>query len=185
MRLHKHITRAAAFWHHVEFVLSARCGRSDPKKSSCANGCSLIRYRTLAPVGCQTVDRPDRQLARLDSIGRCVPLSQQWRWSYCKRKGHCTHPVTTVRDSLWIPAAHNVSIICNVISSHGTSRSTLSKVGLPKISNVSSGRRNAGAKNGSTNYDPRSRVGDSPTGLFAAGYSARVRLDRREDGVTV
>jgi len=26
LRLHKHITRAAAFWHHVEFVLLAMSG---------------------------------------------------------------------------------------------------------------------------------------------------------------
>ncbi len=46
-----------------QLVLPAKCGRSDPKKSSCTNGCSLIRYRTLGPVGCQTVDRPERTLA--------------------------------------------------------------------------------------------------------------------------
>jgi hypothetical protein len=38
LRLHKHITRAAAFWHHVEFVLSAISGRSGPEKSSYPNG---------------------------------------------------------------------------------------------------------------------------------------------------
>jgi hypothetical protein len=33
LRLHKHITRAAAFWHHVEFVLSAINGHSAERRS--------------------------------------------------------------------------------------------------------------------------------------------------------
>ena len=49
----------------------ARNGRSDPKKSRFANGCSLIKYRTLGPVGCQTVDRPKATLA-LQQIASAV-----------------------------------------------------------------------------------------------------------------
>ncbi|TMQ76079.1 hypothetical protein ACCUM_0137 [Candidatus Accumulibacter phosphatis] len=41
MRLHKHITRAAAFWHHVEFVLSANCCRTPfPQSRHLSDRCS-------------------------------------------------------------------------------------------------------------------------------------------------
>ena len=59
-----------ALEHEADRVLPARCGPSDPKKARCANGCSLIRYRTLGPVGCQTVDRPQLPLGLWpDSVG--------------------------------------------------------------------------------------------------------------------